>query len=150
MDIIFLKYMPAIFKALGKNQTSMGSIAIGICFLIYWLFLHTSAHVLRKTSHCLTHVVLLVLTPGLCEMIFIQNYVTDLQMSSSEPFPVGITVSKIILLSIYCLSRQSGGIFKIPLACFHFAGIRPNQKKSRLSFSGKLLSNLIRHISHSR
>ena len=66
-----------------------------------------------------------------------------------EPIPVGDTVSKIILLSIYCLVRQNGGIFKILIACFHFAGIGPNQKQIRLPFSGKFLSKFIRHISHS-
>ena len=47
-----------------------------------------------------------------------------------EPIPVGNAVSEIILLSTYCLSRQNGGIFKIPIACFHFAGISPNQTSS--------------------
>ena len=30
----FLKYLPAILKAPKKNQTSIGLIAIGICYLI--------------------------------------------------------------------------------------------------------------------
>ena len=45
-------------------------------------------------------------------------------------------------ISIVTLSRQDCGSFKIPAACFHFAAIR-------LPFSGKFLSNFLRHITHS-
>ena len=55
----------AILKALKKNQTSMGPIAIRICYLIYFYFVRTSAHLQRKTFNCLTHVVLFVLRRGL-------------------------------------------------------------------------------------
>ena len=53
-----------------------------------------------------------------------------------EPIPVGNTVSKIILVSInYIVYRGKMAVnpnpnpehFKIPIACFHFAGISPNQ-----------------------
>ena len=39
-----LKYLPAIFKALKKNQTSLGPIAIRIYYFIYCHFVRTSAH----------------------------------------------------------------------------------------------------------
>ena len=54
-----------------------------------------------------------------------------------------------------CSSRMSnlmwrnGDIFKIPIVCFRFAGISPNNKKIRLPLSGKVPSNFLHHISYS-
>ena len=77
--------------------------------------MRTSAHLLRKTFSCFLHVVLLVLKLSLVSLKTIsQTY----KRAVLEPIPVGDTVSKIILLSIYCLLRQNGGIFKILIACF--------------------------------
>ena len=99
--------------------------------------MRTSAHLPRKTFSRFLHVVLLVLKLG---FVCFKNISQTHKRAVLKPVPVGDTVSKIILLSIYCLLRQNGEIFKILIARFNFAGIGPNQKRIRLPFLGKFLS----------
>ena len=45
--------------------------------------------------------------------------------------------------------KQNGGVFKIPIVCFHFFVAKSKPKQMKLSFSGKILPNLQRHMSYS-
>ena len=51
--------------------------------------------------------------------------------------------------SILTLERQNYGIFLNFRCLFSFRGDRPKLKQIRLQFSGKFLSNSLRHTSHS-
>ena len=143
MDIVFLNTYRLYSKHL-KESNSHGSHSYQD--LLLYLFWACFRH---RVKHSITHVVLLDSKLGLSVMTFIQNYVADLQMSSLEPFPVGNTANKIILLSTYCLSRQNDGKFFIfPELVFISQG-KAKPEQSRLLFSGKFLSNLFCYISHS-
>ena len=73
-EYYFLKYLPAIFKALKKNQNPHGSHSYQDLLFNLLTF---SAHLQRKTVYFFAYVVLLLLTLGLCVTIFFQNYVTE-------------------------------------------------------------------------
>ena len=141
MDIVFLNTYRLYSKHLKESNPHGSHSYQDLLLYLFWAcFRH-------RAKHSITHVVLLDSKLGLSVMTFIQNYVADLQMSSLEPFPVGNTANKIILLSTYCLSRQNGGIFYIPRACFHFAGKSQTRTIKVVVFRKVSFEPILLHIS---
>ena len=128
MDIVFLNTYRLYSKHLKESNPHGSHSYQDLLLYLFWAcFRH-------RAKHSITHVVLLDSKLGLSVMTFIQNYVADLQMSSLEPFPVGNTADKIILLSTYCLSRQNGGKFLYSQSLFSFRREKPNQNNQGCCF----------------